>query len=192
MNTRGNEIRWETLPVRLVVIALTVLLAGAGCGEPQRVKRDQNTAETQDLKGETKDLEAEQSREKPEPKNLKGPTEALNDLLASARSLEDFEVLTRAYRGTWAEDSVHFGRREWYCETHPELPSQVAGLILSGRIGLGMTDEQVRASWGQPRDKNRTVSVYGVREQWIYGSAKSYASSRYLYFNDGILTSWQD
>ena len=52
---------------------------------------------------------------------------------------------------------------------------------------LGMTKEQVESSsWGKPKDINRTVSTYGSREQWVYGSG------RYLYFEDGILTSFQD
>lgn len=52
---------------------------------------------------------------------------------------------------------------------------------------LGMTKEQVEASaWGKPKDVNRTVSTYGSREQWVYGSGQ------YLYFTDGILTSFQD
>ena len=48
-----------------------------------------------------------------------------------------------------------------------------------------MTFEQVRASWGEPGDVNRTVTAYGVHSQWVYGSV-------YVYFDDGILTGWQD
>lgn len=52
---------------------------------------------------------------------------------------------------------------------------------------LGMTKEQVEASsWGKPEDINRTVSTYSSTEQWVYGGG------RYLYFTDGILTSFQD
>jgi hypothetical protein len=48
-----------------------------------------------------------------------------------------------------------------------------------------MTDEMVRLSWGSPRDINRSVGSWGVHEQWVYYSS-------YLYFENGILTSWQD
>ena len=52
---------------------------------------------------------------------------------------------------------------------------------------LGMTREQVLASlWGKPTDVNRTVNKYGTNEQWVYRNYK------YLYFTDGILTSFQD
>jgi len=48
-----------------------------------------------------------------------------------------------------------------------------------------MTKEQVLASWGKPEDINRSVGRWGVHEQWIYDST-------YLYFENGILTSFQD
>lgn len=52
---------------------------------------------------------------------------------------------------------------------------------------IGMTKEEVEMSlWGKPQKVNRTVSKYGVREQWVYPDYK------YLYFEDGILTSFQD
>jgi len=38
-------------------------------------------------------------------------------------------------------------------------------------------------------DINRTVSSFSVREQWIYGGLQD---RQYLYFEDGILTTWQD
>ena len=52
---------------------------------------------------------------------------------------------------------------------------------------LGMTKEEVEASlWGRPEKINRTVTQYSSREQWVYGQGQ------YLYFEDGILTSFQD
>lgn len=88
------------------------------------------------------------------------------------------------------EDSLHGHtlRRQQYVESNPELPAKTVEYILAGKIVIGMTKEQVEASWGQPRDVNRTVGSWGVHEQWIYGS---YAGC-YLYFEEGILTSWQD
>jgi len=50
---------------------------------------------------------------------------------------------------------------------------------------MGMGSNMVKASWGEPEDINRTVGSFGVHEQWIYGDT-------YVYFEDGILTSWQD
>ena len=51
-------------------------------------------------------------------------------------------------------------------------------------VSVGMTPEQVRnSSWGKPDHINRTTSVYGDREQWVYGLGQ------YLYFERGVLTS---
>lgn len=67
-----------------------------------------------------------------------------------------------------------------------EEESEKKKLINSGRIKLGMTKEEVKQAWGEPRKINRNVGSYGVHEQWVYSSGK------YLYFENGILTSWQD
>ncbi len=63
-----------------------------------------------------------------------------------------------------------------------EIGRKIAGY----QIWLGMTSEMARDSRGRPEDINRTVTASGVHEQWIYGE------HRYLYFDNGILTSWQD
>lgn len=54
------------------------------------------------------------------------------------------------------------------------------------QIQIGMTDEMCRVSWGTPEDINKTVGSWGVHEQWVYGSGY------YVYFENGILTSWQN
>ena len=52
---------------------------------------------------------------------------------------------------------------------------------------IGMTKSQVENStWGKPNKINRTTTKYGIHEQWVYDNHK------YLYFDDGILTSIQD
>lgn len=49
-----------------------------------------------------------------------------------------------------------------------------------------MTDYEVLDStWGRPQKVNKTTTEYGVREQWVY------SNNRYLYFEDGYLTSIQ-
>lgn len=61
-----------------------------------------------------------------------------------------------------------------------------ASKIIDRKIWIGMTDEMAQESWGRPKDINRTTSSLGVHEQWVY------PNSKYLYFEDGVLTSWQD
>mgnify|MGYP002762977854 CR=1 FL=1 len=52
---------------------------------------------------------------------------------------------------------------------------------------IGMNKAQVEAStWGVPKKINRTKTQYGVHEQWCY------YGNRYIYFEDGIVTSIQD
>jgi len=58
--------------------------------------------------------------------------------------------------------------------------------LINGKIWIGMTDEMAREALGSPKDINRTTSSYGVREQWVYPYGK------YLYFENGKLTSWQE
>ncbi len=65
-------------------------------------------------------------------------------------------------------------------------PRDIQQLINSREIRLGMTKEQVLLSWGKPASINRSVGTWGVNEQWCYGS------KTYLYFENAILTSFQD
>ena len=61
----------------------------------------------------------------------------------------------------------------------------MAECILHHRVAIGMTRDMARASVGKPRKINRSVGSWGVREQWCYNGG-------YLYFDDGVLTSWQN
>ncbi|MBU1262014.1 hypothetical protein KJ640_03580 [bacterium] len=62
---------------------------------------------------------------------------------------------------------------------------RVLKAIKEKKVFIGMTKEQVLTSLRKPDDINRSVGMWGVHEQWIYGNT-------YLYFEDGILTSFQD
>lgn len=85
-------------------------------------------------------------------------------------------------------DFMEQPRREAYVNNHPELSTRMEALILNGSITIGMTEEQARVSWGSPDHINRSVGSWGVHEQWVYGRY----SHNYLYFENGILTSWQN
>lgn len=58
--------------------------------------------------------------------------------------------------------------------------------ILNGYYWIGMTDEMTEISIGKPININRNVGTWGVHEQWIY------ESHLYLYFENGILKSYQN
>lgn len=52
---------------------------------------------------------------------------------------------------------------------------------------IGMTKEEVlNSTWGKPKDINTSTYAWGTSEQWCY------SNYRYLYFDDGILTSIQE
>lgn len=53
-------------------------------------------------------------------------------------------------------------------------------------VQIGMSAEDVRASsWGKPGKVNRTTTVHGTSEQWVYPGG-------YLYFQNGRLTAIQN
>jgi len=57
--------------------------------------------------------------------------------------------------------------------------------IAQRKVCIGMTPDQARAAWGRPEDINRDVGPWGVHEQWVYGYC-------YLYFENGVMTSYQN
>ena len=60
------------------------------------------------------------------------------------------------------------------------------GITINGKKppAIGMTADEVRASsWGNPKDINRDTYSWGVQEQWCY------SDYRYIYLEDGIVTS---
>lgn len=48
------------------------------------------------------------------------------------------------------------------------------------------TDQVLKSTWGKPQRINRSGNAYGTHEQWVYGNGN------YLYFDNGVLTSWQN
>jgi hypothetical protein len=62
-------------------------------------------------------------------------------------------------------------------------------LILEEKIRIGASECTVYASWGSPKDVNRSVGSWGVNKQLIYGPI-NYRT--YIYINNGKVTSFQD
>ena len=66
----------------------------------------------------------------------------------------------------------------------PSVKEETAPAVVPS---VGMTAEEVRNStWGKPEDINRTTTAYGVHEQWVY------SNNRYIYFDNGIVTTIQE
>jgi outer membrane protein assembly factor BamE (lipoprotein component of BamABCDE complex) len=86
-------------------------------------------------------------------------------------------------------------RRSKYLVNHPNLSGKVKNEIRSGQVSIGMTKEQVRASWGYPDDINKTITEYSYQEQWVYNELRNGISlpERYVYFDrSGTVTTIQD
>jgi len=75
-------------------------------------------------------------------------------------------------------------------KAYPHLSPKTKEAILKGYIHLGMTRDQVLASWGKPYDKSESVGSWGTHEQWIYGCND--CKNTYVYIDNGVLSSWSD
>lgn len=58
--------------------------------------------------------------------------------------------------------------------------------IAKGLIWIGMTEQMLIDSWGQPEEVNSTVTRYGRRKQYVYGSGQ------YVYVENGKVDAWQN
>lgn len=58
--------------------------------------------------------------------------------------------------------------------------------IANRTIWIGMTEEMLLDSWGQPDDINSTVTRYSVRKQYVYGLGQ------YVYVENGVVNAWQN
>jgi len=108
-------------------------------------------------------------------------------ILFFALASVDWDAIDQAYEAHLLE--LRQERFEVIRKNHPSWTIEDCELITDKKIRLGMTDEMVRLSWGRPSDINRSVGVWGVHEQWIYRIGEY--TRNYLYFRNGILTSWQ-
>lgn len=80
-----------------------------------------------------------------------------------------------------------------YIGHHPEMSAEVKAAILGGYIIMGMNEGQVTASIGMPNHVNRDTYDFGTRTQYCYdeiGFNFNFNHYRYVYFENGKVTSW--
>lgn len=77
-------------------------------------------------------------------------------------------------------------RVEKIMRMHPDWSVATCLDIAAHFVKIGMSEEQVLEALGKPEHINRTIYGSHVSEQWVM------SESRYLYFDDGILTAIQD
>ena len=86
----------------------------------------------------------------------------------------------------WRSDKqIETDRKSEYFSKHPDCSETDRQLIKEGKIRLGMTTEQVYASWGKPHDINELILENITSEQWVY-------YRQYLYFENNSLVAIQD
>ncbi len=61
--------------------------------------------------------------------------------------------------------------------------------VLRGQIRVGFIPEQVILSWGKPDHINKTRTLIGVHEQWVYG--ENPFPNTYVYMENGEVKSWE-
>lgn len=98
---------------------------------------------------------------------------------AAAKRSEALEAAVERLHGVGSSDQriAEIRAKHW--------SDAITRAVIARMIFLGMTREQVLASWGEPNDIHRTVTPDDVHEQWVYGS-------QYVYLDNGIVTAWQD
>jgi len=78
----------------------------------------------------------------------------------------------------------------YYYSSNPlpkEWGDEVVEMVKNGKIRIGMTERQVRVSWGNPSKINTTITQHIKREQWVYTSQSSY-----VYVENGKVVSIQN
>ena len=155
----------------ILILAMVMIFGGCEAGrEYRRAEEESQRSLEQWQESQKKDMEDYQKRLEDYKEGLK----------AQERSHEEFE---KALKAEWdAYEKMNEHRRE--------------GL---NKVKIRMKKVEVEKLMGEPDDINRTVLTGRVHEQWVYENKLPsrndqwyHISTYYLYFDNGILTAWQD
>lgn len=74
------------------------------------------------------------------------------------------------------------------------IRSEFQSAVDSGDAKIGMTPIEAVCAWSSPTRVNKTTSLNGVMEQWVfeYGGAVGRPTFNFLYFRDGYVVSIQE
>ena len=70
-----------------------------------------------------------------------------------------------------------------------QWPKNVLNMIAKRQINIGMTSDQLVASWGTPQAVNISTGSWGRHSQYVYGGG---ADRSYVYLKNGRVSSMQD
>ena len=156
------------MKARVLLVVAAVLMSCSGCASEQRVREQERF------------------------------DQAMN-ALEQANSLSDFfEIenntfvmrIVEHFEDVPDRDFIAQKRRQWYISEHPDLSAGMKQIILEGRWRIGMTNDELYASRGVFWTVNRNVFANKTYEQVVYGHVPGHI--KYFYFENGVLTSWQD
>ena len=100
-------------------------------------------------------------------------SEDWRNYLSYAKDLESKKSRERKSQKTFENLSTKYGK-------------EVIERISNKEIWIGMTEEMLIDSWGNPTEINRTVLPSLVTKQYVYPNYK------FVYVENGKVTSWQD
>jgi len=109
--------------------------------------------------------------------------------------LENFKKTVLTRREILAEKAAKNKKEQEYLEYKKARETRANNLVkkygketgeklAAGYYWIGMTKQMALDSLGNPENINSSVGSWGVSEQWVY-------DNMYLYFDNGILTSYQ-
>ena len=81
--------------------------------------------------------------------------------------------------GKKVEVQQQVSAQEKYVQAHPDLSDEMKKTILDETVCIGMTEEQVLASWGKPDDIQVFSSEYNSYKRWIFKNRPK------VYWKDG-------
>lgn len=110
---------------------------------------------------------------------------------------EILDIIPKTYSGEFKEDIIKFkeivdSKYQPYAKIKKEREDKIKGETYFYELRnkdphVGMSsDELIFSKWGEPKKINKTTNTYGISEQWVYGNG------RYVYLDDGIVTSIQE
>jgi hypothetical protein len=65
-------------------------------------------------------------------------------------------------------------------------PNSIWDAIQHEKVALGMTGQQVRMSWGEPKSISQTITAAGNSQQWVFGSGA------FVYVTHGVVSGIQN
>jgi hypothetical protein len=149
-----------------------LIVSGCGSDEPE-------TQEVSEQRTTPSQPEATSSLDKTITQAVR--TDSTDDWEKAFEKSKDMQDLKRVSQKM---EEVEQERRKRHISSHEEIDERAKKAISEGQYFIGMTKEELRASWGSPE----SISKSGTTERWTYGFG---IARMYFNFENGKLASVQ-